>query len=623
MVHSPWRMGGAVAALLAAAIGVLVVTAAPASGSVLFVSNEAEYRAALTTLSADSAGPHVIEITADFGITGATDPQYTSFRRLTIEGNGHFITGNVSRRFLQTTVYDGSLTINDLQFSNGLNSSHGGAIAASGSVTVNNTIFTNNAAPSGGGAIYSTRTVTVVDSNFSYNTATGDGDGGAIWALGSVNVIDSTFNSNNADPNGVNTHNFGSGGAIESGGSVTVNGSSFANGHAFRFGGAIHADGQVTTTGSSFTNNSASYGGAVFTVESVRTTNTAFTGNPGGAIDSKESVWATNTTISGNSGFAGGGIDAEENVTLVNSTVSGNTASSQGGGIRAIGPVTLVHATVVGNTSPDASNLWSGVAWINSFGSVVAMPLGGGANCALTGATSSTHSYADDLSCGFDDATDDQAIGNNPQLLALANNGGPTSTRAPQSTSPLVDAIPAASCHPAVSTDQRGLPRPADGDLDGLDECDIGAVERQPPAVRPDARIKRGATGALQGDNVYNTLTGQTVNGAAARGRSVTYYLPVQNDAAFTDELLLKGQPSTTSFTVVYRSPAGADITGMVTNGTYTTGDLAAGAIHQIRAVVTVRSTAPAGASVARTLTAISTTRPTIRDTVRFVTSRS
>ncbi|HEY5698484.1 MAG TPA: hypothetical protein VIT01_13340, partial [Acidimicrobiales bacterium] len=83
------------------------------------------------------------------------------------------------------------------------------------------------------------------------------------------------------------------------------------------------------------------------------------------------------------------------------------------------------------------------------------------------------------------------------------------------------------------------------------------------------------------------------------------------------------GQPSTPNFTVVYRDPAGANITTAVTNGTYTTPILATNGTHQVKIVVTVGNAAPSGASTTRTLTAISTTQPTIKDTVRFVTTRA
>jgi hypothetical protein len=142
-------------------------------------------------------------------------------------------------------------------------------------------------------------------------------------------------------------------------------------------------------------------------------------------------------------------------------------------------------------------------------------------------------------------------------------------------------------------------------------------------AARPDARIRRGVR-PLAGNDIYNTTgIGQTRTGSAARGHSVTFSASIQNDAPFAERLRLGGQPSTPNFTVVYRNPAGTDITNQVNAGTYTTPNLAPGGAHRITITVTVRNAAPRSASVARTLTATSTTQPTIRDTVRFITRRT
>ncbi len=88
--------------------------------------------------------------------------------------------------------------------------------------------------------------------------------------------------------------------------------------------------------------------------------------------------------------------------------------------------------------------------------------------------TSNGFNFSDDASCGFTAGTDRQNAGD-PNLGALADNGGPTETRLPQSGSPLIDAIPLASCQAdgagGITTDQRGLARPSGPG------CDIGAVE--------------------------------------------------------------------------------------------------------------------------------------------------
>jgi len=141
--------------------------------------------------------------------------------------------------------------------------------------------------------------------------------------------------------------------------------------------------------------------------------------------------------------------------------------------------------------------------------------------------------------------------------------------------------------------------------------------------ARPDGRIRRGA-GALVGNGVYN-LSGinQTRSGATGRGGRVTFYASIQNDADYAERIRLRGQASTAAFTVRYLNRAGQDLTRPITRGTFRIPVLAPQASVRLTVVVTVRQAAARGASVARTLTAISTTHPTVTDTVRFITSRA
>ena len=68
-------------------------------------------------------------------------------------------------------------------------------------------------------------------------------------------------------------------------------------------------------------------------------------------------------------------------------------------------------------------------------------------------------------------------INADPLLGPLADNGGFTMTFALGSGSPAIDAGSPAIC---PTTDQRGWPRPVDGDLDGSAVCDMGAYEYSP-----------------------------------------------------------------------------------------------------------------------------------------------
>lgn len=141
---------------------------------------------------------------------------------------------------------------------------------------------------------------------------------------------------------------------------------------------------------------------------------------------------------------------------------------------------------------------------------------------------------------------------------------------------------------------------------------------------RPDAKIKKGATGLVTGDGIYNTTgVGQTRTGSAPRGGSVTYFVPVQNDAAFREAIRLRGTATTNAFRIRYYDPVGLDITGAVTQGAYTTPALSAGASFKVKVVATVRAAAPVGASLTGSLTASSNTHPTVKDKVKFTTRRA
>jgi hypothetical protein len=90
------------------------------------------------------------------------------------------------------------------------------------------------------------------------------------------------------------------------------------------------------------------------------------------------------------------------------------------------------------------------------------------------------HNFSDDATCGFTSSTDRQDAGD-PLLGPLGDNGGPTPTLLPLTGSPLINAIPLADCQAdgaaGITTDQRGLPRPAETG------CEIGSVELQPPPI--------------------------------------------------------------------------------------------------------------------------------------------
>jgi len=301
-------------------------------------------------------------------------------------------------------------------------------------------------------------------------------------------------------------------------GKVTLTSITVTGGTPGLGGAALHTQGDVLVQHATLTgNHSGGEGGAINTVppgtgtvtveDSAITDNTA--GGSGGAIAAQGRVTITNSTLSGNmTGGNGGAIRAYDGATIVNSTLSNNVASGGGGAISAGSFIDLVYATVVDNSGSVSDNLdFDSNAAFGSFGSVVALrspPVG--VNCFFTVPfgvhVSFGYNVDDDGSCDFTSF----GLGDRSNFLtalglgALADNGGPTQTRLPQTGSPLIDSIPNAACQSVaiIPTDQRGLARPSPPG----GACDVGAVE-----------VQRGGAGG--GGNGSST-TPSSAGGAAA-----------------------------------------------------------------------------------------------------------
>ena len=190
-----------------------------------------------------------------------------------------------------------NISANNITFSGNSSIVNGGAINNQGTVNINTPsiegakiVFESNSANSGG-AIYTTDTFNIGNAEFFNNTA--KENGGAICIeYGESTISNSVFKGNkttNTAPAGSDLSLKSYGGAISTGGPLTVDNSSFSDNWTGRDGGAIFASGELTVTDSDFTNNHSEWSGAALAVlNQLTVSNSTFENNSavqyGGAI---------------------------------------------------------------------------------------------------------------------------------------------------------------------------------------------------------------------------------------------------------------------------------------------------------------------------------------------------
>ncbi len=387
---------------------------------------------------------------------------------------------------VQGANFDGvNITLENLKLINGYvdegvsvavdNQSNGGAVFnwRFSDLTIDNCVFDNNQAVWDGKFDVLPGVDGILGTDDDIEERTLSGHGGAVYSRGSVDINGSTFSNNMAYT------------TFDENGDSIIEGENEKNGN----GGGLFIAFTSTITNSSFINNTASNGGG------LNTTGGEPTIVPG-------NMTISGSTFSGNWAVMGGGVNnVSPQVTLdiINSTFSGNTSTDMGGGINSDADVHLKHVTVVDNQVVNSDQNGAGINYFGPGGSyTLANTLLSNnkgkslvLNCGCTGGTilacvtlhvtSLGGNISSDFNCGLNSSSGDLQ-GPDAKVLALADNGGPTQTHALDYDSLAIDAGKDSNCInaiPAITTDQRGVTRPEDGDADGTTGCDIGAYERK------------------------------------------------------------------------------------------------------------------------------------------------
>jgi len=490
-----------------------VTAAATITVSSLADSGSGSLRAAV----ASAAAGDVINITATGTLT-LTSGEIALTRALTINGPGSALltlSGNDASRLFKVSVTtagaaDAPVLLSGMTLSAGRAagscpapaSGSGGAIAATESLSLTDVVITASHAARNGGAIAwvvrrAGQALTLNNVSLSGNSAgcagaTAGALGGGLFA------------------------GYDAAATAGSSGTLTINASTFATNTALRSGGAIALAGPVnlTVTASRIVGNAATaeFGGGVYLAPPALSTlatpqasfvrseiadNTAALAGGGIAVANaaaalqgnaqRSALGISNSTVSGNAVSAVNADAAAINLagntglTLHNSTVAANrlSAASSGASIArsvcagSVEPLATLTSAIVAQTN-DGASPWQD---IGDSGATLTQPWS--ASNTLVRRAAVTLSGSANIT------------GSDPQLIALAWNGGSTRSHALASSSP---AINAGSNPLALAIDQRGAARSYGA------AADMGAIESPFAAARD-------CTFDIDGDGVLDAAT--------------------------------------------------------------------------------------------------------------------
>lgn len=310
------------------------------------------------------------------------------------------------------------------------------------------------------------------------------------------------------------------GGCIYSTGSVellasTVHGCRAGKAGEFGRGGGIYA-GRVRLVYSRVTGNTSSFlAGGIFASSGLIANHSHISGNRAG---NRAAFWAQSgktallySTVANNEGA--GAIDVQGELLVANSTIAANRSTATAPGWTTLGfdggagqsPVTIINSTISGNSNPGGLTIYLGWGPKSIVNSTIAFNGGsggcdgsdGGTVSIAMGSTLLDSTIISNNSCdglpvysivpgdagpwtvtGADNLVTTPArvalpadtLTRDPQLAALADNGGPTQTHALPPGSPAIDA---GNNEEAAEYDQRGV---GHARVEGT-RADIGAFE--------------------------------------------------------------------------------------------------------------------------------------------------
>lgn len=312
----------------------------------------------------------------------------------------------------------------------------GGAIHNEDRLSVSGSTFSDNRAHLGG-AIFVSTTLPVVlrgstlDSNVSLN-----GQGGGLYLkVGNVTLEQSSIIGNSAIASAATFSSSCGGGIMVSNGELSI------------------IQSVVDANETNIDPGNFGYGGGLC--------------NQHGTVQVRESLFSNNLAGGKYGGVGAGLFNSTGTLSLINSTVSGNQAlygGGKGGGIaNDSGLVTLTFVTLSANSGAQADSI-ANTGTFRLRGTILAgsnSPF----NCVGSTLDDGHNLQWPDASCGA------SILIAEPQLGALADNGGFAGTHALLPDSPAIDAIPSSDCWHNVIADQRQIARPQGP------ACDIGAYE--------------------------------------------------------------------------------------------------------------------------------------------------